>query len=118
MVKKSTSYLWGKSLSFYVQGFMFYFNYEGFSTFTGDFSFSFFDNVGDTKYVFKGKIGKDAYMQDLYNFISMQVRVPNLRHLTLFFDIHGTTNLTIPPDVLFGQLNYFFKWESYTSATK
>ncbi|WP_339038830.1 hypothetical protein [Spiroplasma endosymbiont of Andrena trimmerana] len=96
-----------KPLSFYIQGFMFYFNYEAFSTFTGDFSFSFLDYVGDTKYVFKGKIGNDVYMQDLYNFVTMPVRVPNLRHLTVFFDIHGTTNLTIPPEVSFGQINIF-----------
>ncbi len=96
-----------KPLSFYIQGFMFYFSYEGFSTFTGDFAFSFLDYEGNTKYVFKGTVGNDIYMQDLYNFISMPVRVPNLRHLTVFFDIHGTTNLTIPPDVLFGQVNIF-----------
>ncbi|WP_458257824.1 hypothetical protein [Spiroplasma endosymbiont of Dactylopius coccus] len=68
-----------KPLSFYIQGFMFYFSYEGFSTFTGDFSFSFLDYVGDTKYVFKGAIDNTTFSQDLYNFISMPVRVPNLR---------------------------------------
>lgn len=44
-----------KSLSFYIfhKGFMFYFYYESFSTFTGDFIFSFLDYVGNTKYLFK-----------------------------------------------------------------
>lgn len=96
-----------KPLSFYIQGFMFYFYYESFSTFTGDFTFSFLDYEGNTKYVFKGTVGNDIYMQDLYNFISMPVRVPNLRHLTVLFDIHGTTTLSIPPDVQFGQINIF-----------
>ncbi|WP_342273445.1 hypothetical protein [Spiroplasma endosymbiont of Acasis viretata] len=39
----------------------------------------FLDNVGDTKYVFKGKVDNDIYQQDLYNFVTMPIRVPNLR---------------------------------------
>ncbi|WP_342218746.1 hypothetical protein [Spiroplasma endosymbiont of Amphimallon solstitiale] len=74
-----------KPLSFYIQGFMFYFEYEYFKTFTANFTFSFLDYVGDTKYVFKGKVDNDIYQQDLYNFVTMPIRVPNLRHLTVFF---------------------------------
>ncbi|BDT02743.1 hypothetical protein [Spiroplasma ixodetis] len=68
-----------KPLSFYIEGFMFYFEYEYFKTFTANFVFSFLDNVGDTKYVFKGKVDNDIYQQDLYNFVTMPIRVPNLR---------------------------------------
>lgn len=97
-----------KPLSFYIQGFMFYFEYEYFKTFTADFTFSFLDNVGDTKYVFKGKIDNDIYQQDLYNFVTMPIRVPNLRHLTVFFDVHGeSTKPTFSPQLNFGQINIF-----------
>ncbi|MBP1527529.1 MAG: hypothetical protein H9Q66_06385, partial [Spiroplasma ixodetis] len=97
-----------KPLSFYIQGFMFYFSYHDFKTFTAHFTFSFLDNVGDTKYVFKGKVDNDIYQQDLYNFVTMPIRVPNLRHLTVFFDIHGQSiRPTFSPDVFFGQVNIF-----------
>ncbi len=96
-----------KPLSFYIQGFMFYFNWLNFDTFTGDFVYSFLDYVGDTKYVFKGLIDNTTFGKDLYNFVTMPVRVPNLRHLTVFFDIHGTNTHSVRPSVNFGQINIF-----------
>ncbi|CAB1054412.1 hypothetical protein [Spiroplasma endosymbiont of Danaus chrysippus] len=96
-----------KPLSFYIQGFMFYFEYEYFKTFTANFVFSFLDNVGDTKYVFKGKVDNDIYQQDLYNFVTIPIRVPNLRHLTVFFDVHGDSFSHMSPRLNFGQINIF-----------
>ncbi|WP_458258548.1 hypothetical protein [Spiroplasma endosymbiont of Dactylopius coccus] len=96
-----------KPLSFYIQGFMFYFNWLNFDTFTGDFTFSFLDYVGDTKYAFKGAIDNNNFSQNLYNFVTIPVRVPNLRHLTVFFDIHGTNTHSVRPSVNFGQINIF-----------
>ncbi|WP_342272855.1 hypothetical protein [Spiroplasma endosymbiont of Acasis viretata] len=86
---------------------MFYFEYEYFKTFTANFVFSFLDNVGDTKYVFKGKVDNDIYQQDLYNFVTMPIRVPNLRHLTVFFDVHGDSFPYMSPRLNFGQINIF-----------
>ncbi|WJG69431.1 hypothetical protein [Spiroplasma ixodetis] len=96
-----------KPLSFYIQGFMFYFEYEYFKTFIANFVFSFLDNVGDTKYFFKGKVDNDIYQQDLYNFVTMPIRAPNLRHLTVFFDVHGDSFSDMSPRLNFGQINIF-----------
>ncbi|WP_342277012.1 hypothetical protein [Spiroplasma endosymbiont of Nebria brevicollis] len=97
-----------KPLSFYIQGFMFYFQYQDFKTFTANFTFSFLDNIGNTRYVFKGKVDNNVYSQDLYNFVTLPIRVPNLRHLTVFFDIHGETiRQGYSPRLNFGQINIF-----------
>lgn len=97
-----------KPLSFYIQGFMFYFKYQDFKTFTANFTFSFLDNIGNTKYLFEGKVDNDVYSQDLYNFVTLPIRVPNLRHLTVFFDIHGETiRQGFSPKLNFGQINIF-----------
>lgn len=93
-----------KPLSFYIQGFMFYFNFFHFSSFVGTFNYSFLDYEGNIKYVFKGKIDNSTYKQDLYNFVTMPVRVPNLKHLTIEFDVVATGDM---PLVLFGQTNIF-----------
>ncbi len=97
-----------KPLSFYIQGFVFYFQYQNFQTFTANFTFSFLDYVGNTKYVFKGKIDNDIYNKDLYNFVTMPIRVPNLRHLTVFFDVYGQSiRQGYSPELRFGQINIF-----------
>ncbi|WP_342266685.1 hypothetical protein [Spiroplasma endosymbiont of Villa modesta] len=96
-----------KPLSFYIQGFMFYFEYERFKTFTANFTFSFLDYVGNTKYVFKGKVDNDIYQQDLYNFVTLPIRVPSLKHLTVFFDVHGDSYSYMSPQLNLGQVNIF-----------
>lgn len=50
----------------------------------------------------------DVYSQDLYNFVTLPIRVPNLRHLTVFFDIHGETiRQGYSPRLNLGQINIF-----------
>ncbi|WP_342276742.1 hypothetical protein [Spiroplasma endosymbiont of Nebria brevicollis] len=94
-----------KPLSFYIQGFMFYFNFHYIGS---SFNFSFLDYEGNTKYVFKGLVDSHSYLQDMYNFITMPVRVPNLKYLTITFSINSIIeNPQQSVSVRFGQINIF-----------
>ncbi|WP_338956741.1 MULTISPECIES: hypothetical protein [unclassified Spiroplasma] len=97
-----------KPLSFYIQGFMFYISAEYFSYFSSIYTFSFLDYEGNIRYNFKGVLNdKDSvYNLGKYNFVTMPVRVPNLKHLTIDFDLSSLTNRD-GLHVKFGQMNIF-----------
>ncbi|WP_342266982.1 hypothetical protein [Spiroplasma endosymbiont of Villa modesta] len=95
-------------MSFYIQGFMFYISAEYFRYFSSIYTFSFLDYEGNIRYNFKGVLNdKDSvYNLGKYNFVTMPVRVPNLKHLTINFDLSSLTNRD-GLHVKFGQMNIF-----------
>ncbi|WP_338980396.1 hypothetical protein [Spiroplasma endosymbiont of Lasioglossum malachurum] len=97
-----------KPLSFYIQGFMFYLSAQNFSYFSSVYTFSFLDYEGNIRYNFKGVLNdKDSvYNLGKYNFVTMPVRVPNLKHLTINFDLASLTSGN-GLYVKFGQMNIF-----------
>ncbi|MBP1528854.1 MAG: hypothetical protein H9Q65_06410, partial [Spiroplasma ixodetis] len=97
-----------KPLSFYIQGFMFYFDFLNFLYFGSTFRFSFLDYDGNTEYDFKGEIDSQFCSRNIYNFITMPVRVPNLKYLTVDFDVLSTIgNPQKSMSLKFGQMNIF-----------
>ncbi len=87
---------------------MFYISAEYFRYFSSIYTFSFLDYEGNIRYNFKGVLNdKDSvYNLGKYNFVTMPVRVPNLKHLTINFDLSSLTNRD-GLHVKFGQMNIF-----------
>ncbi|WP_342261059.1 hypothetical protein [Spiroplasma endosymbiont of Notiophilus biguttatus] len=98
-----------KPLSFYIQGFMFYLSADYFKYFSSIYTFSFLDYEGNIRYNFKGVLNnKDSvYNLGKYNFITMPVHVPNLKNLTINFDLTSLTDYSDNLHVNFGQMNIF-----------
>ncbi len=87
---------------------MFYFDFLNFLYFGSTFRFSFLDYDGNTEYDFKGEIDSQFCSRNIYNFITMPVRVPNLKYLTVDFDVLSTIgNPQKSMSLKFGQMNIF-----------